>query len=306
MNRIVISEETDPYYNLALEEELLNNVKYDENILYLWQNDNTVVIGRNQNPYLECDIDYMEKNNINLVRRISGGGAVFHDLNNLNFTFITKNNNADLEKQLKVIKRAIEEFGLSVEFSGRNDLLVKDRKFSGNAFYDDGENYFHHGTIMINVNTDILGKVLKPSKLKLESKGIKSVKSRVVNLSSLNEEINVSTLKFTLENSFKMVYGNITKKDIYSKDVKIPYLYEKYKSKEWNFGESPNYNVFLEEKFKFGNMQILLTIKNNKIDSIEIYSDTLEKVDFDKIKNELLGKSFSRRYILKYIKNNIN
>ena len=86
MNRIVISEETDPYYNLALEEELLNNVKDDENILYLWQNDNTVVIGRNQNPYLECDNDYMEKNNINLVRRISGGGAVFHDLNNLNFT----------------------------------------------------------------------------------------------------------------------------------------------------------------------------------------------------------------------------
>ena len=306
MNRIVISEELNPYYNLALEEELLNNVLENENILYLWQNENTVVVGRNQNPYLECDIDYINKNNINLVRRISGGGTVFHDINNLNFTFITKSCNANLEKQLSVIKLAVEKFGLNVEFSGRNDLLIQGKKFSGNAFYDDGENYFHHGTIMINVNTDILQKTLKPSKLKLQSKGITSVKSRIINLSSLSNEINVSILKSSLENAFKKVYGNIVKKDIYNESYKKCSLYEKYKSREWNFGESPNYNVMLEEKFDFGNIQILLSIKNNKIYNAEIYSDTLENIDFNQIKNVLLGKDFSEKCILEYIKQNIN
>lgn len=306
MNRLVISEETNPYYNLALEEELLRTVKNGENILYLWQNDKTVVIGRNQNPYLECNIDYMNENNIFLARRISGGGAVFHDLANLNFTFITKEETLDLEKQMKVLKLAVEGFGLNVEFSGRNDLLVNGRKFSGHAFYNEDGNCFHHGTLMVNVNVSILGEVLSPSKLKLQSKGIKSVKSRVVNLNELNNDITIESLKISLEKAFEKVYGKILEKDIYNANFKIPKFYEKYKKSLWNFGESPKYNVILEEKLSIGNIQVNLNIENGIVKEGNIHSDTLKKINFKDVEEKLIGQIFLKENILNIIRENLN
>lgn len=306
MNRLVISEETNPYYNLALEEELLRTVENDENILYLWQNDKTVVIGRNQNPYLECNIDYMNENNIFLARRISGGGAVFHDLANLNFTFITKEETLDLEKQMKVLKLAVEGFGLNVEFSGRNDLLVNGRKFSGHAFYNEDGNCFHHGTLMVNVNVSILGEVLSPSKLKLQSKGIKSVKSRVVNLNELNNDITIESLKISLEKAFEKVYGKILEKGIYNANFKIPKFYEKYKKSLWNFGESPKYNVILEEKLSIGNIQVNLNIENGIVKEGNIHSDTLKKINFKDVEEKLIGQIFLKENILNIIRENLN
>lgn len=305
MNRLVISEETNPYYNLALEEELLKTVRNNENILYLWQNDKTVVIGRNQNPYLECNIDYMNENNIFLARRISGGGAVFHDLANLNFTFVTKEENVDLEKQMKVLKLAVEGFGLKVEFSGRNDLLVNGRKFSGHAFYNEDGNYFHHGTLMGNVNVNILGDVLNPSKLKLKSKGIKSVKSRVINLNELNNEITIESLKNSLEKAFEKIYGKISEKDIYNVNLKIPKFYDKYKNPLWNFGESPKYDVILEEKLSIGNIQVNLNIENGIVKEGRIHSDTLKNIDFKNIEENLIGKIFLKDNILNIIREDL-
>lgn len=306
MNRLVISEETNPYYNLALEEELLRTVENDENILYLWQNDKTVVIGRNQNPYLECNIDYMNENNIFLARRISGGGAVFHDLANLNFTFITKEENLDLEKQMKVLKLSVEGFGLNVEFSGRNDLLVNGRKFSGHAFYNEDGNYFHHGTLMVNVNISILGEVLNPSKLKLKSKGIKSVKSRVVNLNELNNDITIESLKISLEKAFEKVYGKILEKDVYNANFKTPKFYEKYKKPLWNFGESPKYDVILEEKLPIGNVQVNLNIENGIVKKGHIHSDTLKNINFKDVEEKLIGQIFLKENILNIIRENLN
>ena len=305
MNRLVISEETNPYYNLALEEELLKTVRNNETILYLWQNDKTVVIGRNQNPYLECNIDYMNENNIFLARRISGGGAVFHDLDNLNFTFITKEENVDLEKQMKVLKLAVEGFGLKVEFSGRNDLLVNGRKFSGHAFYNEDGNYFHHGTLMVNVNVNILGDVLNPSKLKLKSKGIKSVKSRVINLNELNNEITIESLKNSLEKAFEKIYGKISEKDIYNVNLKTPKFYDKYKNPLWNFGESPKYDVILEEKLPIGNIQVNLNIENGIVKEGRIHSDTLKNIDFKNIEEKLTGKIFLKDNILNIIREDL-
>lgn len=305
MNRLVISEETNPYYNLALEEELLKTVRNNETILYLWQNDKTVVIGRNQNPYLECNIDYMNENNIFLARRISGGGAVFHDLANLNFTFVTKEENVDLEKQMKVLKLAVEGFGLKVEFSGRNDLLVNGRKFSGHAFYNEDGNYFHHGTLMGNVNVNILGDVLNPSKLKLKSKGIKSVKSRVINLNELNNEITIESLKNSLEKAFEKIYGKISEKDIYNVNLKIPKFYDKYKNPLWNFGESPKYDVILEEKLSIGNIQVNLNIENGIVKEGRIHSDTLKNIDFKNIEENLIGKIFLKDNILNIIREDL-
>lgn len=306
MNKVIISKEVNPYYNLALEEELFRNIKSGETILYLWQNENTVVIGRNQNPYKECDLGYMKEKNIILARRISGGGAVFHDLGNLNFTFITKEIDSNLDKQLQIIKDAVEEYGFKVEFSGRNDLLLNNRKFSGHAFYCEDGNYFHHGTLMIDVDITKLEKVLTPSKLKLKSKGIESVKSRVINLIDICSELTVENLIQSLVSSFKNIYGNFQKIDIYNMSNYVPKLYDKYSSKLWNYGESPQYDVVLEEKTGIGNVDINLTVESGKIVRVKIFSDTLENIDLRKIEEKLIGIIFSREEVIKLIEKYIS
>lgn len=306
MNKVIISKEVNPYYNLALEEELFRNIKSGETILYLWQNENTVVIGRNQNPYKECDLGYMKEKNIILARRISGGGAVFHDLGNLNFTFITKEIDSNLDKQLQIIKDAVEEYGFKVEFSGRNDLLLNNRKFSGHAFYCEDGNYFHHGTLMIDVDITKLEKVLTPSKLKLKSKGIESVKSRVINLIDICSELTVENLIQSLVSSFKNIYGNFQKIDIYNMSNYVPKLYDEYSSKLWNYGESPQYDVVLEEKTAIGNVDINLTVESGKIVRVKIFSDTLENIDLRKIEEKLIGIIFSREEVIKLIEKYIS
>ncbi|WP_346915782.1 lipoate--protein ligase [Clostridium sp.] len=306
MNKVIISKEVNPYYNLALEEELFRNIKSGETILYLWQNESTVVIGRNQNPYKECDLDYMKEKHITLARRISGGGAVFHDLGNLNFTFITKEIDSNLDKQLRVIKGAVEEYGFKVEFSGRNDLLLNNRKFSGHAFYCEDDNYFHHGTLMIDVDITKLEKVLTPSKLKLKSKGIESVKNRVINLIDVCSELAVENLIQSLVSSFKNIYGDFQKIDIYNINNHVPKLYDKYFSKLWNYGESPQYDVVLEERTAIGNVDINLTVESGKIVRAKIFSDTLENIDLRKIEEQLIGIIFSRDEVIKLIEKYIS
>lgn len=305
MNKIITSNEVNPYYNLALEEELFRGIQAGETILYLWQNENTVVIGRNQNPYKECDLDYMKENRITLARRVSGGGAVFHDLGNLNFTIIAKESNSNLDKQLKVIKDAIETFGLKVEFSGRNDLLLNNRKFSGHAFYCEDGNYFHHGTIMINVDINVLEKVLTPSKIKLKSKGIESVKSRVINLIDVCNRMTVESLIQALIDSFKNTYGDVENIYNYSMKSYVPELYEKYYSELWNYGESPEYDIELEERTSIGTVDVSLRVESGKIVGAKIFSDTLENMDLHEIEKRFIGLSFSREKVIELIEEHI-
>lgn len=306
MNKIVISKEVNPYYNLAIEEELFENVKEDEMILYLWQNEKTIVIGRNQNPYVECDIDAMEKDNISLARRLSGGGTVYHDLGNLNFTFITSKNNENLNKQLKVIKKALKVFNISVEFSGRNDLLCDGKKFSGHAFYEENNSYYHHGTLMVDIDITMLQKFLKPSKLKLQSKGIKSVKSRVINLKDKVPNITIDSLIDALKESFKIVYGNVKEESILNKDCYSPRYIDKYSCKKWIYGESPKYTINLEQTLNIGNIQVLLDVESGIINNVKIYSDTLLNINFEDIQNKLIHKEFDRNKITKFLKDQLN
>ena len=154
----------DPFFNLAVEEYLLQNTDEGCCTLYLWQNQNTVVIGRNQNAFKECRTTLLEDEGGKLARRLSGGGAVFHDLGNLNFTFLVPTADYDLDKQLKVIELACEKLGVKVERSGRNDILADGRKFSGNAFYKNGPRAYHHGTLMVDVDREKMGRYLNPSK----------------------------------------------------------------------------------------------------------------------------------------------
>ena len=200
----------DPYENLALEEALLHRVGEGELILYLWQNERTVVIGRNQNPWKECRTALLSEEGGHLARRLSGGGAVFHDLGNLNFTFLMPAQDYDLPRQLTVIQRACRSLGIPAERSGRNDLLADGRKFSGNAFYKHNGKAYHHGTLMVDVDLDRVQRYLSPSKAKLAAKGVESVRSRVVNLREFVPTLTVEQLADALIAALAEVYSEGT------------------------------------------------------------------------------------------------
>lgn len=295
MNRIIISEEYDPYYNLALEEDLLRGVNTDEVILYLWQNERTVVIGRNQNPYLECDVPQLAANGVRLARRISGGGAVYHDLGNLNFTFIYQEQHKNLEQQLHVIKKAVEALGVTVEFSGRNDLTIQGQKFSGHAFYAENGHEFHHGTLMVDVDLSQLGQVLRPSKLKMQAKGITSVKSRVVNLQQLVPSCTVNQLIDLLATSFAESYGDAQLLK-YNNGNYIPSQLGLYEDSKWLFGESPKYDVMLERRTSQGLFQALLYVENGLIQRIKIHTDSLRTGPYEELEQQFNGRVFDLHF----------
>ena len=212
------SDSFDPYENLALEELLLESCGRGVCILYLWQNQKTVVIGRNQNAWAECRTEELKQAGGKLARRLSGGGAVFHDLGNLNFTFVVGKEDYHIPRQLEVILRALRRLGIPAEKSGRNDLLAEGKKFSGNAFYEQGDTWYHHGTLMVDVDKDSLTRYLTVSKEKLESKGVASVRSRVANLREFKPDLTVEELKNALVSALEEVYGleakRISKEDL--------------------------------------------------------------------------------------------
>ena len=195
MYKYICSENTSPYYNLALERSLFDFVDEDTVILYLWQNFHTIVIGKNQNAFAECKVDEFINAGGTLARRPSGGGAVYHDLGNLNFSIICKESIAKEHTYQRIVKETLRIFGIVSEFNGRNDLTVDDKKFSGNAFYVKDDVLCQHGTILINSDFKELSKYLTPDISKLERNHVKSVESRVVNLSEISDKITVESMK---------------------------------------------------------------------------------------------------------------
>lgn len=296
--KIILSSSNDPWYNLALEEAILSKVEKNQVILYLWQNDNTIVIGRNQNPWKECKCKEFEESGGKLARRLSGGGAVFHDLGNLNFTFIMDKNLENLEMQLRVILDAVKKLGIDAEFSGRNDILVQGKKFSGNAFYKDGDSAYHHGTILINSNMNSLGKYLQVSKEKIESKGIDSVRSRVTNLKDIEENITVKAVVASLEESFAKIYGGNPTTE-YADDTlySINNMYDKYSSWEWRYGETPKFDISFESRFPWGGIDIRLKLHNGVIQSANVYSDAMNSKLIQDISVILEGLPFKQESI---------
>jgi len=290
--KIVISTSFDPWHNLALEEYLLRNVEENQVILYLWQNQNTVVIGRNQNAWKECRCSQLELDGGKLVRRLSGGGAVFHDLGNLNFTFITDRYLYDLEKQLRVILEAVKKRNIKAEFSGRNDLTVEGRKFSGNAFYFEQNKAYHHGTILINVDIHKLSVYLQVSKEKITSKGVDSVQARVGNLSLFQPNITVETMKGALKESFQELYGRVTDSPIIVSEstFDLQKLYQKYSSWEWNYGKTPCFDLILETRFPWGGIELGLSLKNGLIGEALIYSDAMNSHLIEQMALVLINK----------------
>lgn len=268
----------DPHNNLALEKHLMDMTEPGVCLLYLWQNQNTVVIGRNQNAWLECRTSLLEEEGGTLARRLSGGGAVFHDLGNLNFTFIMCKEDYDLDKQLSVIQKACEFAGIQAEKSGRNDLLADGRKFSGNAFYQNQTHAYHHGTIMIDVDRDKLGRYLSPPKAKLEAKGVSSVRSRVVNLKELSPNLTIETMKEYMAAAFSEVYGMtataVTLSDADQKAVDA--LRAQYGTWEYLYGAPLPFTFQCEAHFPWGHVQLQLDAKDGIIRGAKLYSDSMD------------------------------
>ena len=268
----------DPYQNLATEQYLMETVEENACILFLWQNQNTVVIGKNQNAWKECRTTLLNEEGGVLARRLSGGGAVFHDLGNLNFTFLMPQSQYDLDRQFAVIAEAMGLLGLQAERSGRNDMLVEGRKFSGNAFYKNGAQAYHHGTLLVDVDMEKLGRYLNPSKAKLQAKGVDSVRSRVVNLKELNPDITIDNLKIAMAQAFEKVYGlKATKLDDAMLDTAaIEALRQRNASWEWNYGQKLPFTVECDERFAWGGVQIQLGVESGRIRTVKVYSDSMD------------------------------
>ena len=286
---LYISESLDVYYNMAIEKYLTQNAAPDECVLFLWRNERTVVIGRNQNCWAECRVSTLEADGGHLARRLSGGGAVYHDAGNLNFTFAAAADNYDVKKHCEVICAAVKKFGLDAEVSGRNDILIDDAKFSGNAFYKFGENHYHHGTVLIKTDTEAMQKYLNVDPEKLKSKGVASVRSRVVNLSELSDEINVDSMAAALKCAFGEVYGlDVCEREVPTDD-EMQCIRAEFASDEWKYNRTPAFSHKLTCRFAWGGISIELDVREGSIAECRVYSDALDSEYISTLADKIKG-----------------
>lgn len=284
----------DPYYNLAFEEYVFKKRKKNEIIVLLWQNDNTIVIGKYQNSVEEINMDFAAKNGIKIVRRNSGGGAVYHDLGNLNYTIICDKNEeyvVQWQDFLKPLITAIAELDISAEISGRNDVMVNGYKVSGNSQYISGESLLHHGTILIDSNLSVLNSALTRKNKLVTSKAMHSVKGKVINLKECcDKEISVSSFKEMLKKQIfaneSVRYGVCTKDD----EEKIKRIKnEKYLSWEWNYGKSPCCDVVYEKRFEGGYVRAFLSMDGAVIKKVKFLGDFICKKEIMELEEAMSG-----------------
>ena len=299
MSNYIYSAPTgDGWLNLARDGYFLENNKKGDVILYFYVNKNAVIIGRNQNAWKECSIANMDADGVQLVRRHSGGGAVFHDNGNLNFSFITDEKHYDLNRQMRVILNAVSKLGLKAELSGRNDITVDGKKFSGNAFSLAKGNRSHHGTILVNADLTKLSNYLCVSKEKMRSKGIDSGRARVCNLCELSSGLTVEAMRRLVIESFIEEYGAASE---YVFDgmalAEVEERRERLASWEWRFGKTPQFDFETDKRFSFGDTQIYFNSRNGVIRETKVYSDCLDTELTTEIENALTGVHFRKEEI---------
>ncbi|MDP2300951.1 MAG: lipoate--protein ligase [Ignavibacteria bacterium] len=300
----------DPYLNLALEEYCLRNVDISETYLLFYINEPSIIIGKNQNTLEEINHEYVRENNIHVVRRISGGGTVYHDHGNLNFSFITKYDPKHFNNYKEFtgpVINVLHKLGVNAELSGRNDILVDGKKISGNAQFTNKDRMFSHGTLLFDSAIDNVVAALNVKIGKIESKGIKSVRSRVTNISEYMEQ------KMTTEEFRQTLLAGI-----FNGETEIPQLHlteedwqkvtvladKKYRTWDWNYGLSPKFNLQKTKRFPIGEIDIRFQVENGIIESLKIYGDFFGQKDVKEIELLLTGvkyESSELHKILQYV-----
>ncbi len=298
---------TDPYFNLALEEYLLRekNGEY----FVLWRDEPCIVVGKNQNTLSEINEEYIKKHDIKVVRRQSGGGAVFHDLGNLNFTFIVEDDGKkfnDFETFVIPIIGVLNELGVKAEFSGRNDLLIDGKKFSGNAQCKYKNRVMHHGTLLFSSDIVNLSDALISKPIKFSDKAVKSVSSRITNISEhLQESFSVIDFKNKI---FEYIGKEEKDKVITTLDndeiEEVKNLVKtKYETWQWNFGQSPKYNFYNEKKLSIGTIELSIDVEKGIMQHIKIFGDFFGEGNIENIEKALIGKKHNTEEIHSVIDN---
>ncbi|HBI90961.1 MAG TPA: lipoate--protein ligase [Terrisporobacter glycolicus] len=305
---LINNTSTNAYFNLAMEEYFLKNA--NEDIFMLWRNESAIIVGKNQNTLSEINYEYVKQNKIKVVRRQSGGGAVFHDLGNINFTFISCNDNSfsDFKRFTMPIIDALKNLNIQSEFSGRNDLLIDNQKFSGNAQYNYKNKVMHHGTLLFSSEINDLSSALKVKPSKFIGKSVKSVKSRVTNIANhLEQDMTVLEFKNYLMNFINSKYENNCLYELSEEDInEINKLVEdKYNTWQWNFGHSPKYALNNEIKYPGGNIEFSLNVEKGLIKEIKFFGDFFGKKDVSYIE-DLLKNTNHNEASIRSILNNID
>ncbi|WP_282142227.1 lipoate--protein ligase [Cytobacillus oceanisediminis] len=294
---------TDPRINLAIEEYALKNLDIEETYLLFYINEPSIIIGKNQNTVEEINTEYVENNGIHVVRRLSGGGAVYHDLGNLNFSFITKDDGEsfhNFQKFTEPVVEALQKLGVNAELSGRNDLMAEGRKISGNAQFSTKGRMFSHGTLLFDSEIENVVSALKVKKDKIESKGIKSIRSRVANISEfLDKKITIQEFRTLL---LKSIFGDLDEIAEYrlTNDdwEKIHQLSkERYQNWDWNYGKSPKFDLQHSHRFPVGQIDIRLNVTKGKIEECKIYGDFFGVGDVSEIESKLTGIRYEKSEI---------
>ena len=300
-----VNNSNNPAFNIALEEYCFKQLRDIDEIFLLWINEPTIVVGKYQNTIEEINTEYTREKGIHVVRRISGGGAVYHDLNNLNYTIIS-NKQEDKEgfnfKEFsKPIIETLAELGVKAEFTGRNDLEIDGQKFCGNAQAYIKGRIMHHGCLLFDVNFGELGNALKVSKDKIESKGVKSVRSSVTNiLPHLKQPITVNEFGEKIMEYMKKHYPEMKEYKFTPEELKIieENAEKKHRNWEWVYGTSPEFNITREKRFTNGKIQIFATVENSRIKNIKFYGDFFGKnEDLSEIENLLKDTKYTREAV---------
>jgi lipoate---protein ligase len=269
--------DTDAYFNLAAEEYVFSSLDRQEEYMLLWQNRNAIVVGLHQNTREEINPDFVEQNQVQVVRRLTGGGAVYHDLGNLNFTFVVAAEGRAFNFRVlaQPVLQTLNRLGVAAEFNGRNDLTIEGKKISGNAEMMKRDRLLHHGTLLFNSNLEVLSSALRVKKDKIESKGIKSVRSRVTNIQDYLPDLTVDKFKAMLVEEISRSDRQISEYTLTAEDRAgiFQLREEKYSTWAWNYGRSPDYDIKKERRFDGGGISLYMTVVKGVIQSIRIFGD---------------------------------
>jgi lipoate-protein ligase A len=293
---------TDATRNLALEEYSIRNKLADEDLLLFYVNSNAIIIGRNQNTIEEIDSDVVATKHIQVVRRVSGGGAVYHDNGNLNFSFMTRDVNGRFNRYDTFngpVLAVLHDLGIPAELSGRNDIVVEGRKISGNAQFAASDRMLSHGTLLVDSNVDELVAALRPKPGKVESKGIKSIRSRVANINEfLSTPITAVELR---ERILEKIFGTRDRAHIPSVVMSdadwlgvTDLRSSRYANWDWNYGRNPGANVQRAQRFAGGEVDVRLDIQNNHIAAASIFGDFMGQGEMTELTNRLVGVTYDR------------